>query len=347
MKKVYATPEQRYEAILKYLTILYERTQSPILTKEAFKSGITKIEDNGKERNISLTEQVGIANSYPIRLLVNTNILKIVGNEGKRSKLIQWVGDAPTLKTVRLLEKGRKEIKRKNLLKNSGVDKIIKTLTDNPIDEFIKEHRKDFREYGPRDSTLENIQTLLRIFEHNTLEGYRDKAGQFLTTQKDQETGKYETIDKSEELTVDTRFTQNFRRTWGIEEIHPENPELSRYVGESPVTLEYIRKIQFILNYERQLAKAPKPEPEVVVETPVLENPVFQRILEEICAERKKLQKEREKWDKKVLELNGLYEKIHAENLEQAIGLKETFEKLITTTLEITKEKNNTMSDDN
>jgi len=355
MKQTHETPEQRNASILSYLTILYNRTKTPNSTKKAFESRKTKILDDGTVRKISLTEEVGIANSYPIRLLVDMGVWKIVGDEDKRSPIVQWIGTAPTLKTVYRLEKGRKKIKRKNYDKNRGAERIIKNLGDTIIDNYIKKYRKEFRGYGPRDTTLESIHILLKTFEYNTLQDYRDKAGQFLTMKLNPNSGKYDAVDMSEELTYDTRFTQNFRRAWGIEEVHPTNLGLSRYSGDAPVTLDFIKKVQFVLNNEREVAKAeaarveaaklakktkvetPPVEPEVVITDYGKKYPEFQKILEEICVERKKLQKEREKWDKKVLEVNELYEKIHNENLEQSIGLKETFERLITATLEVTK----------
>ena len=257
------------------------------------------------------------------------------GDDGKRSKVFEWVGDAPTLKTVKRVEKRRRADKKKNAAKNNGIDEILKNLDESPIDKFVAENPKDFGGYNPRKTTLENLQSVLVAFERNTRDEYRDEDGHFISQEKNKETGAWELVDVSEACVVDNRFNQKFRIKWGIEELNPEDNNLSKYCGESPVTIDYIRKVQFVINF----FKNPKEET-VVLESEVTETPTQSiEITKEIEAAIRKAVRE---------EMRGALDAFEVEYQRQIEYLGKLIEKqteIGLTFTEILSNINNSMSD--
>jgi len=354
MKKIYETEAERIDAILEYLTIIYMRTQTPTSSKIVLRTGKIKNNKDGTTSPLSLTEDVGIANSYPIQLFADLGIVKITGDDGKRSKFLLWNGDIPTVETVRILEEGRKAAKNNNNVKNNRIPAVIENLDDNVIDNFITEHPEEFTEYNPRKETLENMLSLLKLFEKNTKDGYINKTGIFITTEYNEETNKWEVVDKSVTINVDTRFTPKFRKTWGIEETHPDDANLSKYIGESPVTLDYVRKIQFIIRWDKFYAKK-----EVIVETLVEETqtPDGQKLIELLAyqpeqssetqkleewynlirLENKRMQEENKRMQEENKRMQEELQKAHAENQTNMVFLGEQTENLIRVGLKLSQ----------
>ena len=302
-KHKFVSKEERYNAILKYLTIIYNRSETPTSSNIISHCDEMRLNRKGELVESALSQTFGLGNNYPIALLIHCNFFKLCCDGEKRSKILQRIGNAPTLETVDFLEKMRdarkkrmeekaaeKKIMQEKTIEGEVVEektiegeavmkkkineihvKIVKNLNENGVDNnkmdnFIIDNTELFIYYHPREQTIDNLYSAISAFIHNTRDGYEEKDDLFIDHVKDKETNNRILVNRLSKGNIDYTFGQNFRRKWNIEMVDPENDSLSKYCGELPLTQDYIRKILYLIHHKKNHAE--KKKVEVVAETP-------------------------------------------------------------------------------